>query len=383
MVTSGERKCDAAGPPLARRVGVAQTLVQIFLGLGHGHPQRHAEAQPGGDGRGQSAARAVVVRRVHVRLAQGIGIAVRSDQPVRDQNGRALEVAALDQHGFGSQGQQAAARLGHVGVGVYGHARQKFGFGPVGREQIGQRQDAFLQRVHGVLLQQAVAALTHAYRVHHQGKTSVRQAVGHRSDDGGGKQHAGFRGVDGKARQHGLQLQGHKGRVRGVDARHPQAVLGGKGGNDAHAVCPEHGDGFQIGLNARASAGIGPGDGQDVGRILHGTSWRKKSDFSSHAPYRRRSSRGDASRKRPVPACFAPVAVRRRGGGACPSCLKLRFFLPMVELSWYAEPYLFSPSKELSGMPKLRILAPSLLALLLTPALCLAADHPPYRRICP
>ena len=27
-------------------------------------------------------------------------------------------------------------------------------------------------------------------------------------------------------------------------------------------------------------------------------------------------------------------------------------------------------------MPKLRILAPSLLALLLTPALCLAADHP-------
>src|SRR5699024_7787222 len=68
-------------------------------------------------------------------------------------------------------------------------------------------------------------------------------------------------------------------------------------------------------------------------------------------------------------APFRPVSLRSPSGGvgegACPSCLKLRFFLPMVELSWYAEPYLFSPSKELSGMPKLRILAPSLLALLL------------------
>src|SRR5699024_7787223 len=89
-----------------------------------------------------------------------------------------------------------------------------------------------------------------------------------------------------------------------------------------------------------------------LGGYCMGPPGGKKSDFSSHAPYRRRSSRGDASRKRPVPACFAPVAVRRRGGGGLSFlsqasvfladgrtfvvCRTIPFF-PFKGVEWHAE----------------------------------------------
>ena len=51
-----------------------------------------------------------------------------------------------------------------------------------------------------------------------------------------------------------------------MDAGHAQAVLGRERGDDAHAVAAEGHDGLEVGLDAGAPAGIGPGDGEDIGR---------------------------------------------------------------------------------------------------------------------
>ena len=50
-----------------------------------------------------------------------------------------------------------------------------------------------------------------------------------------------------------------------MDAGDAQAVLGGQGRDDAHAVAVQGHDGLEVGLDAGTAAGIGTGNGQDVG----------------------------------------------------------------------------------------------------------------------
>ena len=54
-----------------------------------------------------------------------------------------------------------------------------------------------------------------------------------------------------------------------MDARNPKPVLRGKGRDNAHAVTAKSHDCFQISLNARATAGIRTGNGEDVGWGKH------------------------------------------------------------------------------------------------------------------
>ena len=171
---------------------------------------------------------------------------------------------ALDQHAPGSHAEQLFARregVLHVGDAEAG---QHFGLGPVGREQIATGQDFFFQGRHRVLLQQAAAALAYGHGVHHQRKGPAAQNGTDGADDARGKQHAGFGRGHGKARQYGFKFQSHEFGFRCLDARDAQAVLGRQGGDDAHAVAAQSHDGFQVGLDARAAAGVGTGNGQNI-----------------------------------------------------------------------------------------------------------------------
>ena len=209
----------------------------------------------------------MVVGGLHLGLGQSLGRFAGQTEAIRDHNG-AVHVAALDQHGPGPHVEQLFARregVLHVGDAEAG---QHFG---VGREQIAAGQDFFFQSRHRVLLQQAAAALAYGHGVHHQGKGAAAQNGADGADDARGKQHAGFGRGHGKACQHGFEFQSHEFGLRRLDARDAQAVLGRQGGDDAHAVAAQGHDGFQVGLDARAAAGVGTGNGQNVrgGRHTH------------------------------------------------------------------------------------------------------------------
>lgn len=91
-----------------------------------------------------------------------------------------------------------------------------------------------------------------------------------RFNDFGGEQHTGLGRGDGEAFPDRFELKPHKARFRGMDTRDAHAVLRGQGGNDAHPEPTDNSDGFEVGLNARAAAGVGTGDGEDTWRSRHG-----------------------------------------------------------------------------------------------------------------
>lgn len=80
-------KRGSADPPRARRVPVAQTMVQKLLGVHDGIPDPEAKPQIGRNGGGQRATRAVVVRGLHSRLLQRDERFVRQSQPIREFGG--------------------------------------------------------------------------------------------------------------------------------------------------------------------------------------------------------------------------------------------------------------------------------------------------------
>ena len=178
-------------------------------------------------------------------------------------------MAALDQHGPRPHAQQRLSGGEHAGLVGDGQAGQRLRLRSVGGQQIAKRQQILLQRLHGVFLQKAAAALADAHGVYYQREIPFTQSPGHGPDNGGGKKHAGLGGGNGKALAHGLQLQQNKFRFRRMDAQHPFAVLRRQGGDDAHTVAAERHNGFQVGLNARAAAGIGTGDSQNIRWQLH------------------------------------------------------------------------------------------------------------------
>ena len=174
-------------------------------------------------------------------------------------------MTALDEHGLGAHPDERLTGGSGVIAAADGHAGEHLGFGAVGGQQVAAGDHAFLEGLHGILTQQAAAALAHGNRVHHQREAAVAQGVGQGVDDAGREQHAGLGGVHGKTVQHGAQLQHDEFGLGRVDAGDAQAVLGGQGRDDAHAVAVQGHDGLEVGLDAGTAAGIGTGNGQDVG----------------------------------------------------------------------------------------------------------------------
>ena len=91
------------------------------------------------------------------------------------------------------------------------------------------------------------------------------QRLRHHRHHGGVVQHADLDGVGTNVAQHGVDLARQKlGRQR-VDAAHAQGVLRGDGGDGGGAKAAQRGNGFQVGLNARAATRVGARDGQHAG----------------------------------------------------------------------------------------------------------------------
>jgi hypothetical protein len=65
-------------------------------------------------------------------------------------------------------------------------------------------------------------------------------------------------------------LRFQKRRWHGVDGLHAQRVLRGERGDGAGAVAAQRGKGFQVGLDARAAAAVGTGNGQHTGVSVGG-----------------------------------------------------------------------------------------------------------------
>ena len=94
-----------------------------------------------------------------------------------------------------------------------------------------------------------------------------------------GVQHADFGGVRADVADDGINLRGEDGRGRGVDGRDAAGVLRRQRRERAHAVAAQRGEGFEIGLDARAAAAVRAGDGEDadvlaIGLGVHGRAGR-------------------------------------------------------------------------------------------------------------
>ena len=95
--------------------------------------------------------------------------------------------------------------------------------------------------------------------------------IGKSVDEARVEKHARLRARHGEAVEDGVELEGGEFRLGSVDARDAEAVLRGERGDDAHAEGAHGGHGLEVGLDACAAAGVGAGNGEDVGGLYHGS----------------------------------------------------------------------------------------------------------------
>ena len=176
----------------------------------------------------------------------------------------------LDEDGLGAHIEELARGDVYVLFGVDLHVREQFRFGAVGRQEIGLGQNVPAQGIDRILAEEPLPALAYADGIDHKRELAPLQSGFDRFNDFGGEQHTGLGRGDGEAFPDRFELKPHKARFRGMDTRDAHAVLRGQGGNDAHPEPTDNSDGFEVGLNARAAAGVGTGDGEDTWRSRHG-----------------------------------------------------------------------------------------------------------------
>ncbi len=197
------------------------------------------------------------------------------------------QMPALEQHGLGAQAQQVGAGGFEVSDFAHGPAQQQRGLVKVRRDQAGAREQLGHQRGDGLLPDQRVAAGRHHHRVQHHALEPVMvDRPGHHLDDLGRMQHADLDRVDADVLDNGGDLRLQEVRRHAVDRAHADRVLRRQRGDRAHAVAAQRGKGLEVGLDARAAAGIAAGNGQDA--------WVMGVEFLAHRkiiPQRPRAAR--------------------------------------------------------------------------------------------
>ena len=184
---------------------------------------------------------------------------------------QAGEMAAFGEHGATEARVQFSRRCSQVFDGREFAPEQQFGFVQVRRDERSQRQQVAGERADGARLQQNCAAGGDHHRVHDERRArAVAEGFHHGANDGGGKQHAGLDRGGGKLGADGGDLLADNGWPRRLDAGDARGVLRGEASDGAGAVDAESGEGFQVGLNARAAAAVGAGDGEGDGEDLSG-----------------------------------------------------------------------------------------------------------------
>ena len=283
-------QCPALGDDRASartcRPGVHQRVV-------HHHATEHAgvgwpmpAGQGGGDGAGQGAAGAVVMRGGDARGAQP-ALGLGALQPVQAES--ALELGALcvttgDEHAAWPQGLQCLGKVGD-GVQVADVARcctrrcqQRQRFRAVGGDHGGAGQQPLAVSLDDGAVGESSATRAGAqHRIDHQGEVLVRidalggigaQAVHpacHGFDRGHAAQQAGLDGAGAQVRVQGLQLGFELLRVHREDGVDPLRVLCGQAGGNGAQVHAQGVGGALVGAQACTSCGVQPRDGPDDG----------------------------------------------------------------------------------------------------------------------
>ena len=88
------------------------------------------------------------------------------------------------------------------------------------------------------------------------------EEVGNGLDQARGEEHPGLRRVDADVVEDRVELRGDELRRQLVDRRDAGRVLRGERHDRAHPVAARGGERLQVGLDARAAARVGRGDGQ-------------------------------------------------------------------------------------------------------------------------
>jgi hypothetical protein len=194
-------------------------------------------------------------------------------------------MAALDQNrGAGLRGEPLALGKCRLPVPREGLVEQHGEFCQVGRDEVCQGQELAQFRLGG-LLQQPVAAGGDHHRIKdHDGGTRLRQPAADRGNHRRVAQHSNLDGVDAYVITDGLKLGRQEVRRGNVDGPDAVGVLRRQGGDRSHAVSAVGGNALEVGLDARPTGGIGPGDGKHSrNRAQNGNSSGFKSCFGGRS----------------------------------------------------------------------------------------------------
>lgn len=171
--------------------------------------------------------------------------------------GLAVEMSSLDQSGCRAEIHEAASRVTHVSHAADRTAGQHFGLGNVGGDDPGQRQHVTEDGLHGIVIEEDVATLGHHDRVN----DDLRQLMSaegrsHGLDEFGSGEHAGLDGIATNVGDNRINLGrddfgGHE-----MHCGDGHRVLGGQCRDGGSAIHAPGRKGLEIGLNARAAAGI-------------------------------------------------------------------------------------------------------------------------------
>ena len=231
--------------------------------VGFGPLHRGGEVVPfgqiGRNGAGQGAAGAVGVGVRDPLPVEPLGLAVPPEQVV----GVVHLVAAFAEDCAAVGFADLLGRGLHPGGVGDGQTGQDLRFRDVRRHDLGHGQQLFSQGGDGVIPQQLGAGGGHHHGVHHDVLGLVEtQPFGDGLDEGRRGHHADLHGIGEDVGENGVQLLGQKMRRRLEDVGHAGGVLGGQGGDGAHGEDAVGRHRLDVGLNARAAAGIAARNGQ-------------------------------------------------------------------------------------------------------------------------
>ena len=211
------------------------------------------------NGAGQRAAGAVGVGVVDAASLEPLTRAVAPKQVV----GVIDLVPALAEHRTAVLFADGLCGPLHIGGVLNGHAGEDLRLGDVRRQDLGQRQELFAQRGHGVVTQQLCAGCCDHDGVHNDVLCAVfLQFCRNRFDQLCRGYHADLDGIGEDVGKHCVELLRQKMRGRVKNVGHAGGVLGGQGRDCAQGKNAVGGHGLDVCLDTGASAGITSGNGQ-------------------------------------------------------------------------------------------------------------------------
>ena len=261
--------------------GLPEIVARGIHRIGH----RLAEGEMGCDGAGEGTARTVGVAGFDARALEQ-PLAMMGLQHIHDH--RPADMPALDQRAEGAALQEGLGGPALAVHALHRPAGEDLRFRRIRGHQAGAGNEFRCQRLHGLALNQAVAARRHHDRVDHPpgfGR-AFGQGLGDLLDQPGRGQHAGLDRVGTDIGERGCDLAEHGLKRYGPDAVQAARILHGDGGDRRHGIAPRGGDRLDVGLYARPAGIVRASDDEDAAllpasRFAHPQTSTYSKDFTS------------------------------------------------------------------------------------------------------